>query len=236
MHAIGIKTIRHDLASGARMILHTNDWVAQRIRCEEAFEPAVRREFERVASRKVNVIDIGANIGYYSIIAAGLIGPEKRVFAVEPQTAVAAKLRRNLEMNRLSNVQIEQIALSDTRGHVAFHVPTDGAEAHGSMRMNGTFEVMETIEVETQRLDDMMARLGNPEIGLIKLDAEGAELLILHGATGLLSSPHKPVLIFEACEKNCQPFGHCVFDVLRYVHSFGYQVRQLDDSDWIAEA
>jgi len=139
-------------------------------------------------------------------------------------------------MNRLLNIQIEEIALSDTAGHVAFHVPVDGVESHGSLRENGTFAVMKTVEVETQRLDGLLARLGNPEIGLIKMDAEGAELLILRGARGLLSSTHKPVLIFEAYETNCQPFGHCVFDVLSYVHDFGYRVRQIDESDWIAEA
>jgi len=236
MHAVGIKTVNHQLVSGGKMILDTNDCVAQRIRCEEAFEPAVRREIERIASSDVNIIDIGANIGYYSILASRLIGSEKRVFSFEPQVSMVSKLRRNIELNALRNVKVFPFALSDAPGTVTFHVPPEGTEALGSMHANGRFEVVKTVEVETQRLDDVMSNLGNPKIGLIKMDAEGAELPILRGATQLLSSPDKPVLIFEANEKNCKPFDYCVFDLLQYVHSFGYRLRQLDHEDWIAEA
>jgi len=234
MHAAGIKTVRHDLVGGGRMILDTNNEVAQRIRCEESFEPAVRREIERIASEGVNVIDIGANIGYFTILASRLIGPEKRVFSFEPQARVVNLLRRNIEFNALSNVEVFTFALSDTAGVATFNVPPDGDEAFGSMRVNGRFTVAKTVQVETKRLDDVLHDLGNPKIGLIKLDAEGAELLILHGATKLLSTKDKPDLIFEANEVNCKPFGYCVFDILKYVHSFGYQLRQLDEEDWIA--
>jgi len=236
MHAVGIKTINHRLACGGKMILDTNNGLAQRIRCEEAYEPAVRREFERIVSKGVNVIDIGANMGYYSILASRMIGPTKRVFAFEPQARMVTKLRRNIELNALQNVEIFPFALADTPGTVTFHVPPEGAEGLGSMRANGRFQVVKTVDVETQRLDDVMVKLGNPKIGLVKMDAEGAELLILRGAERLLSSPDRPDLIFEAYEKNCKPFGYCVFDLLKYINSFGYRVRQLDQDDWIAES
>jgi FkbM family methyltransferase len=236
MHAAGIKTVNHSLLGGGKMILDTNDFVAQRIRCEEAFEPGVRREVERVASRSVNVIDIGANIGYYSILASRLVGPEKRVFSFEPQQSMVAKLRRNIELNRLHNVEVFPFALADTPGTVTFHVPPKGLESLGSMHTSGRFEVAKTVEVKARRLDDVMYDLKNPKIGLVKMDAEGAELLILRGATRLLSSPDRPVLVFEANERSCMPFGYCVFDTLQYVRSFGYRLRQIDHEDWIAES
>jgi FkbM family methyltransferase len=163
-----------------------------------------------------------------------LIGAGNRVFSFEPQARVVKQLRRNIEFNALSNVEVFPFALSDTTGTVTFNVPPDGDEAFGSMQANGRFTVAETVEVETRRLDDVLHDLGNPKIGLIKLDSEGAELLILRGAAKLLSSPEKPDLIFEANETNCKPFGYCVFDTLQYVHSFGYQLRQIDEEDWIA--
>jgi FkbM family methyltransferase len=233
--AAGIKTINHNLAGGGQMILDTNDRLARQIRCEDAFEPAVRREIERIASRRVNVVDIGANIGYYTIVASRLIGPDKSIYSFEPQGRVVAKLRRNIELSGLHNVTVFPFALSDTAGSVPFHVPVEGGESHGSMRANGRFEVMQIVDVETQRLDDVLSKLGSPEIGLVKMDAEGAELPILRGAAGLLSAPNRPVLIFEACEENCQPFGYSVFDLLQYVQSFGYRLRQLDQFDWIAD-
>src|ERR1700734_927620 len=101
MHAAGMKTVNHSLLGGGKMVLETNDFVAQRIRCEAAFEPAVRYEIQRIATRGVNVIDIGANIGYYSILASRLIGPAKRVFSFEPQESMVTQLRRNIEVNAL---------------------------------------------------------------------------------------------------------------------------------------
>jgi FkbM family methyltransferase len=236
LHAAGKKTVNHDLIGGGRMILDTNDHLAYRIRCEEAFEPEVRQEVERIASRHVNVIDIGANIGYFTILASRMAGPEKRVFSFEPQANIVSKLRRNIEVNALSNVEVFPFALSDRSGTSTFNVPPGGAEAYGSMHANGRFKIERTVQVEMHRLDDVLEKLGNPKIGLVKMDAEGAELLILRGAAKLLSSPDKPDLIFEANEVNCKPFGYCVFDILQYVHSFGYRLRQLDYEDWIAES
>ena len=233
--AAGIKTVSHQLAGGGQMLLDTNDRLARRIRCEEAFEPAVRREMERIASRRVNVIDIGANIGYYTILTSKLIGPGQRVFSFEPQPAVVTKLRRNIEASGLANVTVFPFALSDASGRVPFHVPHEGGESHGSLHANGRFRVRKIVEIETRRLDDVWQQLGSPDVGLVKLDAEGAELPILRGAVGLLSAVNKPVLIFEACEENCQPFGYCVFDLLHYVQGFGYRLRQLDQYDWLAE-
>jgi FkbM family methyltransferase len=235
MHAAGKRTVHHSLLGGGKMILETKDFVAQRIRCEQAFEPAVRNEIERVAAGGVNVIDIGANIGYYSILASRLIGPAKRVFSFEPQASMVTQLRRNIALNALSNVEVFPFALADVPGTVTFHVPPEGLESLGSIYASGRFEVTKTFEVEAQRLDDVMKKLDNPKIGLLKMDAEGAELLILRGATELLSSPHKPVLIFEANEKSCKPFGYSVFDTLHFVHGFGYRLRQIDHEDWIAE-
>jgi FkbM family methyltransferase len=218
------------------MILETNDHLAQQMRCEASFEPEVRQEVMRIASRRVNVIDIGANIGYFTVLMSKLIGPEKRVFAFEPQERIVVRLRRNIELNAPCNVEVFPIALSDKQGTVIFNVPPVGNEAFGSIHANGRFDVMNTIEVKTERLDNVMSKLGNPEIGLIKMDAEGAELPILRGAEKLLSSSRKPDLIFEANEDNCQPFGYCVFDLLSYVHSRGYRLRQLDGEDWLAES
>ena len=233
--ALGVSTIEHRLKCGRSMILDTRDHLANRIRLEETFEPAVRKEYERLASARINILDVGANIGYYSLIGAAVIGPDKRVFAFEPQMEVVNKLRRNIQHNAIKNISVFQIALSDEAGIATFCIPSHGAEAFGSFHSNGRFHVAKTVDVQTRRLDDVIAEHSIPEIGLIKLDAEGAEFPILRGATRLLSSDNRPALIFEAHEGNVRPFGYCVFDLLKYVHGFGYRLRQLDNEDWLAE-
>jgi FkbM family methyltransferase len=235
LRAVGLRTVKHRLSCGYLMIIGTTDLVGERLLLEQTFEPAVRREFERNASRNVNIVDIGANIGYYSLVGASLISKDRRIFAFEPQPRVIPKLRRNINQNGLENVVILPFALSENRGVAQFYVPVDGVEGHGSLHKNGRFEVRETVDVETRRLDDVISEIGNPVIGLMKIDAEGAELSILRGATRLLQGTNRPVLIFEANEENCKPFGCSVFDLLQYIRSFGYQLTQLDSEDWIAE-
>jgi FkbM family methyltransferase len=216
------------------MLLYTDDVIAERIRHETSFEPAVRNALERSLSPGGTVIDIGANIGYYAIIAARHIGCARQVLAFEPQPNVVAKLRENLALNNLTNVEVLPYALSDQNGTALFYFPESGQESLGGFRQNGRFQSREASEVRTARLDDVLDELGNPHISLIKMDAEGAELQIINGAERLLSSPNRPTIIFEAFEENVRSFGHSVFDLLSRIHSFGYELTQLDREDWIA--
>lgn len=234
LNHIGIRERRRSMSCGSTMCLETGDLLSQRVACEDAFEPEVRKTFIEIAERGVNVIDIGANIGYYTLMAASLIGEAHQVYAFEPQPRVAEKLRRNVALNHLSNVSVFQYALSDSEDQVTFYIPTDGMDAHGSLAPNGRFEVKEEVTVVARPLDVVLDELGNPSIGLIKMDAEGAELMIFRGAPKLLSSRERPSIIFEANETNTRAFGYTVFDLLAYIHGFGYQLRQLDDEDWLA--
>ncbi len=233
--ALGIDTVKCRLRCGHSMILDTNDLLGHRLLQERTFEPAVRNEFVRHAAAGGTILDIGANIGYYTMLGASLISRDSQILAFEPQPRVVAKLRRNIEFNRLRNVSVFPCVLSDSDGVCTFFVPKAGNEGHGSLQENGRFEVREKVAVQSRRLDDVLTEMGDPEIGLIKMDVEGAELKVLRGAGKLLQRHRKPVLIFEANEDNCKPFGTCVFDLLRYIHGFGYRLRQIDREDWIAE-
>ena len=234
LHTVGVRTVHHRLACGKVMLLDTNDVLGQRLRVEDSFEPAVRHEFQRIASSGQNVLDIGANIGYYSVLGATLVGPRGHVYSFEPQIHVVDRLRRNIDHNALDNVTVFPFALSEKPGIAEFCVPTAGMEAHGSLHENGRFQLSRKVVVETRRLDDVVVDSRIDDVGLIKMDAEGAELPILRGATTLLST-RKPVLLFEANEDNTRPFGYTVFDLLQYIQRFGYRLRQIDHEDWIAE-
>lgn len=180
-------------------------------------------------------MDIGANIGYYTILAATLAGPQGRVLAFEPQPAIRELLNANLALNRLSNVTVLPCALSDRTGTVRFCVPKPGNESMGSLRFNGRFEADCEIEVQARRLEDVLEAANCHRVDFVKLDAEGAELPILNGAPRLFSGPDRPCVVFEACEKNCAPFGYRVFDLLKAFWEFGYELTQIDSENWFAE-
>lgn len=234
LQTVGVSSVKATLPSGIHMNIGTNDILAYRVWNERTFEPAVRRAIEKILRTGMNVVDIGANIGYYAILAARLIGPKYRVLAVEPQPGVVQKLSRNIALNGIPNIDVASVALTDTEGPIRFLVPKAGWESHGSMRSNGTFAPEETITVPGQRLDQLLQERGLASVGLIKMDAEGAELPIINGARELLSSPRKPYIVFESAEVNSRPFGYTVFDLLHTIHQFGYEIQQLDVADWMA--
>ncbi len=219
LNHLGIHERERRIAGGSKIRLETSDLLSQRLACEEAFEPAVRKAFIALAGGGLNLIDIGANIGYYTLLGASIIGGGARVYSFEPQPRVACRLHRNIALNQLHNVTVFQLALSDKEGYADFYLPTSGMESHGSMAENGRFEVKERVVVATRRLDAVLQELGNPKIGLIKIDAEGAELSIFKGASGLLRSPGRPAIIFEANEENARAFGYSAFDLLSFINA-----------------
>ena len=234
LQTVGVPSVKTTLPSGIHMNIGTNDILAYRVWNERTFEPAVRRAIERVLRTGMNVVDIGANIGYYSILAARLIGPKHRVLAVEPQPLVVGKLKGNIALNGIENVDVVQAALTKSEGPVDFFVPKSGWESHGSMRSNGTFPPQSKVTVPGVPLDQLLAEKGYDSVGLIKMDAEGAELPIIEGAKELLSSRKRPYIVFESAEINSRPFGYTVFDLLNRIHEFGYELQQLDIADWLA--
>jgi FkbM family methyltransferase len=218
------------------MRLRTSDALGQRLMAEKWFEPHVRDSLRKHARSGATFLDIGANIGYYTIQAATLVGPQGAVIAFEPQPAVRQELAANVALNRFANVTVMPYALSDRAGTVRFCVPTVGNESMGSLHPNARFQVGCEIEVETRRLDDVLESANCPRVDLLKLDAEGAELPIVKGASRLLSGPARPCVVFEACEENCAPFGYRVFDLLRAFWDLGYQLTQVDAENWFAES
>jgi FkbM family methyltransferase len=217
------------------MRLRTNDALGQRLVAEKWFEPRVREKLRQHSLSGATVLDIGANIGYYTVQMATLVGPGGRVMSFEPQPSMRQELAANLTLNRLSNVTIIPYALSDRAETVRFCVPAAGREAMGSLRSNPRFKADCEIEVETRRLDDVLESASCLHVDLVKLDAEGAELPIVKGASRLLSGPDKPCVVFEANEENCAPFGYRVFDLLKAFWDFGYQITQIDAENWFAE-
>lgn len=146
--------------------------------------------------------DVGANIGYYSILGCK-INPSLTVFAFEPSTGVFIYMCENLKINRLlENVTVEPIALSDVNGKIDFYemrnekFPTiynlSGEHNIGAK----TDRITNKVKIESTTLDTYLSEIKINSVDLIKLDTEGAEYQILKGATKTIDT-HKPIVICE---------------------------------------
>lgn len=234
LRGLGIERRQLRLSDDSILSVRTRDVMANRLGAEKWFEPAVRNLIATTLGPGKTFVDVGANIGYYSILGGRLVGESGRVLAIEPQQTVFSELVKNLNLNNLKNSTPLNIALSDQRATTNFYVPETGREALGSLRQNKRFDVSAVSSVEMFTLDEVLATHGIAHVDLLKIDVEGAELPVLKGAIQLLSSEKPPVIVFEANEINTEPFEYCVFDLLSYLSSLGFRLRQLDTEDWVA--
>ncbi len=158
-----------------------------------SYEMNKRLAFEREIFPGAVVYDIGANVGYFSLLAAVLAGPEGRVFAFEPLPRNLAFLRRHVALNGLGNiVAIVPAAVSERSGEAAFD--TGASSAMGHLTESGG------ITVQMVALDEMMAAGELPPPDFMKIDVEGAEYAVLKGARDLLKK-YQPVLFLDTHQR-----------------------------------
>ena len=143
------------------------------------------------------IYDVGANIGYVSLLLAKATGAEGKIFAFEALPANIQQLNRNVELNgKESMVTVVPVAVTDQQGQVKFLVHASGGmgKAVGSAGRQDPY--LSEILVDSLSLDDYVYKLGNPPPAVIKMDIEGGEVLALPGMTRILKEIH-PMLLME---------------------------------------
>lgn len=164
---------------------------------EGGYERATRQLIERLLPEGGTFLDVGAHVGFYSLVAARKVGPSGRVFAFEPEPDNFRLLRKNIAENGCENITAVPAAVSVRSGRAEMFVSPQGNDRHSLFRNPGSpvHERKET--VDTMTLDDFAASLGWPAIDLVKMDIEGAEPLALAGMSRLLKRSPRLNLIVE---------------------------------------
>lgn len=147
------------------------------------WEPTETSLFVRSVKKGDTVVDVGANVGYYTLIAAKIVGDEGRVYAFEPDPESFALLEANVRLNGLTNVVLEQKALSNEPGRLKLFL---GEKNRGDHRIYQPREgpKRDFVEVEAVTLDDYFNGYDG-DIDFIKIDTQGAEGVIFEGLTGI---------------------------------------------------
>lgn len=183
------------------------------------FELSETRLVQALLRPGMTFVDVGAHIGYYTLIGSRLVGPTGHVHGFEPGGAMGAQLAANVARNRLDNVVIHREALAHQSGEVGFY-PSLVAGNQGISSILAGAGRGTPVMVPSLSLDDFAARLG-ARIDLLKMDIEGAELQVIEGGQRTLRASDAPPLIFEA---------HDLAPVAEALHALGYHIRRLDYS------
>jgi FkbM family methyltransferase len=133
------------------------------------------------------VYDVGAHVGFYTLLFSELVGPAGRVVAFEPNPRNVAYLKRHLKINDTTNAHVVEAAASDSTGIATF--ADDGVSFTGRLSSQGS------LNVPTVTLDEFVQRENAPQPDYIKIDVEGAEYRVLHGADKLLGSAHPTIFL-----------------------------------------
>ena len=188
----GLKKIK--LAHAGNLELQLNDYIDMWLYTGADFEPHTVSLFRKILKTGDNALDIGANIGYLSLIASNIVGSSGKIYAFEPTPETIIKFKKNLALNNCSNIILYQTAVSETNGTAVFRIPSDEVKNSGRASLRDIEENNFEIKVETTRLDSMLEDL--PTIQLVKMDIEGAEAMALKGMEQLINRD-RPLFIME---------------------------------------
>lgn len=216
------------VGGGAKLKLTYGNKLAEMIYLQD-FERSERMFLQRYLQVGDVFVDVGANIGLFTVIAGRCVGPEGAVIAFEPAVGPRACLFQNVKLNCLKNVIIEEYALSDTEDSMIMFVPHDGHDAWGSLGAP-----IEGADVRTESVLgttwDGYVRIHFPrrQVAMMKIDVEGWELRVLMGGKEFFSSPTSPLLQVEFTDAAAASAGASCAALYDKLVEFGYAVCHFD--------
>jgi len=184
-------TILSGPARGMRINLHGSAVAFATGTAEPRLQSALTSELRPGAT----FFDIGANVGFMTLIAARLVGPSGRVLAFEPVPANAAAIRENVALNGIDWVEVHETAIARSTGNASLII-SDVSAFSRLATVNVPTGARESIEVPVTSIDEFLAGGGHPAPDVVKIDVEGAELEVIEGMRRTLAE-HHPVLLCE---------------------------------------
>jgi FkbM family methyltransferase len=194
--AVPDSTFEATLAGGGKVVLNAREDIGLVTLLHGTFEPAETECACEYARTGTVAIDVGANIGMFTIPLARAVGESGRVLAIEPAAENVERLESNLLLNRLCNVEVKPMAAADKPGQLLLKLGADPA-FHSTTEIVRGREAEGGVTVPADTLDNVWEAAGTPPVSFLKIDTEGGEISVLRGAERLLRT-HRPAILVEA--------------------------------------
>jgi len=181
-----------------------------------SFEREKQKLFEKIITEGSTVLDIGAHVGFYSLLSSILVGQKGKVYAFEPAHRNLLYLKRHIFINKINNIFVIEAAVSEQDGYTYFD--------EGPSSLLGRISPEGKLMVKTVSLDSLYSKGEITIPNYLKIDVEGAEMLVLSGAKSILSKYHPTIFLAthgEAIHNQC-----CGF-----LESLGYELKSITGGD-----
>jgi FkbM family methyltransferase len=222
---LGPEPVRFDIGGGTIIEGRLDDWMIlwTFMRLHERDAP-FQHSLDLLRPGGV-ALDVGANVGIWSLLAA------KRgvhVHAFEPVPAMAERLRGHVASNSARPITLYQLALSAECGSRPFFAVVEGNSGASALvrRHNGDVE----IQVEIATLDSVLEHEKIDRVDFMKVDVEGAEILVFRGASRLMTSESAPIVFFEVDDQLCASFGTTSREIKQLLAEYGYAIYRWHDA------
>lgn len=212
---------------GARFAVDTQDLIQRYLYLFGVWEPNMTHWLRSRLQPGDTFIDVGANIGYYSVLASRLVGDGGRVVSVEASSAFHELLLRQVRLNQCRNVRAVNAAVSDSRQTLTFVLASSAnMGANSIVPYDGPAE--SSFEIEARPLPDVLGAAEIAGARIIKIDVEGAEGSVVRGMAPMLSQLRQDVEItVEVTPDRMSQLGYSVEELLKTMQEHGFHVYRL---------
>lgn len=203
-------------SNGIKYYLNLKDHVMRQIFLRDIYEKNTIRHLVKLVKPGMTFIDVGANVGAYTLNIGRLL-TEGKVFSFEPNPRAIKYLKKNIELNGLKNTQVLELGLSDREETAVLNTPS---LTTASINKHTTSQETETIKLTT--LDKFCKENSLDNIDLIKIDTEGHEMKCLKGASEIIEKNKKLILVVEI-DDNCTTAGYTKEELFNYITNMGFK-------------
>jgi FkbM family methyltransferase len=211
---------------GITLCLNPTDPVLSSALAFGIYENYEREVFGQFCREGATVVDVGANVGLYTAIAAAKVGKGGKVVSIEPHPESFRLLRRSVEANGLTQVRGHNVALGDGRKTVDLFVTDDNK---ADSRVYDASGKRRRVRTDMFDLDNLLAAGGITRVDLIKMDIQGAEGLALRGMANTLARNPNIVLFMELWPWGIEQTGASPAACLRELLHLGFEFKEIDE-------
>lgn len=216
--------------NGFQLTLHIDDWIQENIYFLGAYEKAELKAVSGILRPGDVFLDLGANLGLYSLHASRIVGESGKVISFEPFSTNFNALKEHVAMNQLSNVQLEKLAVGKESGMITLYLN----ESEGNLGMvtasyieNAIKEEVKIVSIDAYRKEKKLQK-----VDFIKIDIEGFEYPTLLGMENTLNA-YLPSILIEILDESKSPQNENKVEV--YLMGFGYKKFYINDNGELSE-
>ena len=205
--------------------LNPNDPVISGALYFRVYENSETNFLNNICFEGMRVIDVGANVGYYSALISDLIGPNGIVLAIEPDSESFKYLLKTIKSSKNKNIRPFLKAASDHNNILPLYISKDN---RGDNRLYKTNQKRNSIDVETIILDELIIKNEINQVDLIKIDVQGYEPKVIRGMKNIIKTSNKIILLTEFWPKGIVDAGENPIDFLKMLRSLDFSLYELN--------